>query len=182
MVQSRRVIPGQDAQLTRTARTRGRRAAFGAAILVALTLGLAGLPALHSNSARVTPIAPVTQDSRELWVRIASELVDKVPAHILLGSPGSHSELDAKLREARLDRSLFQRTAAAIRAETTCERDDAEQQTMATTFEDLPLPDHFELVGQTSSPPPQTHPPQAARELVCELEARLLSNNASTHP
>src|SRR5688572_11151358 len=118
MVQSRRIIQDPDAELTPTARTRGSgRTIFGAVIAGVLTLGLAGLPALHSNSAPVAPTAPVTQGSRELWVRIASDLIHTVPAEILLGSPESNADLDAKLIEARLDRGLFQRTAVAIRAE-----------------------------------------------------------------
>jgi hypothetical protein len=155
---------------------------FGAAIASVLTLGLAGLPALHSNSAPVTPTAPITQDSRELWVRIASDLIQTVPAEILLGSPKSNADLDARLLEARLDRGLFQRTAVAIRAETACELDDEEQRTMAATFEDFPLPDGFEPAGQSSSSPQREPSSQEAHDLVVELRARLMTSHETKQP
>jgi hypothetical protein len=140
------------------------------------------LPALHSNSAPVTPTAPITQESRELWVRIASDLIHTVPAEILLGSPKSNADLDAKLLDARLDRALFQRTAVAIRAETVCELDDEEQRTIAATFEDFPVPEGFELAAQSGSVPPREPSSQEAHDLVVELRARLMTRPEAKQP
>jgi len=115
-------------------------------------------------------------------VRIASDLIETVPAEVLLGSPESNVDLDAKLLEARLDRGLFQRTAVAIRAEFACEVDDEEQRTIAATFEDFPLPEGFELAAQSSSSPPREPSSQEAHDLVVELRARLMTTHETKQP
>jgi hypothetical protein len=82
------------------------------ALIGVLLASLAAIPSFRSNEPQAGRRLPaVTDESREAWLLIASDLVDTVPAALLLGGPGSNPELDAKLEAAHLDRDLFRRTA-----------------------------------------------------------------------
>jgi hypothetical protein len=145
-----------------------------------MVFGIAGIPGSKAEVPTAVYRAPVTEHSRAAWLAIASELVDAVPPALLLGSAGSHGDLDAKLREARIDRDLFQRTAAAIRAEVCAECDAAEEEAVAGTLEDLPLPEGFHApAGATDSPPRRRKPARAERNLVAELTSRLSNIHGS---
>jgi hypothetical protein len=117
------------------------------------------------------------------WFRIASELTDTVPAEILLGGVGSHTELDARLAKDDLDREVFRRTAIAIREECVSARDDSEEESLATSLERARVPEGFATRRQTA-PSPQTPEPssQDAHDLVLTLIGRVSTHDRCVHP
>lgn len=184
MAQPRRNVSDQNAKLTRPADTRGSKGAIIVPITIAILLtGIAGIPGLHSKQGMVAPPTAVTQESRDAWMRIASDLMGVVPADILLGDSGANPHLDEKLREAQLDRDLFQRTALAIRAEFTRDSDAAEQEAIEGSLERLALPDRFQATANTDSAPrTQKYSSPAVKELMSALIACLVPDHEPEHP
>lgn len=176
MVSSRRNLQPQDPELNPTGHRGRARPALAGLVAVAMVAGLAGIPWTGAKPTAATLPVPVTAASREAWVHIASDLMDVVPASILLGGGGSTAELDARLGELGLDRDLFRRTAIAIRGECACAQDEAEQAALAMSMGRVRTADKFEVCRAPAS---LTEEPasQATRDLVVALIARI-----PTHP
>jgi hypothetical protein len=183
MGQSHRDIQDRDEELTSGTKRRTGVIVAGASIGVLLA-SLAAIPSFGSNEPKAGPRPlAVTDESREAWLAIASDLMDTVPAAVLLGGPGSDPKLDARLEDARLDRDLFRRTAIVIRGESSGVRDDVEQEAIAMSMRDIPVPEGFETTKQAGDDQGRKQPSlTAAHNLALELTGRLLHTDRNEHP
>jgi hypothetical protein len=160
-----------------------KKVVVAAALIGVLLASLAAIPAFRSGEPRYAPRLPaVTDQSREVWLLIASDLQDAVPAALLLGGPGSNAKLDAKLEDAHLDRDLFRRTAIVIRAESSGARDEVERDSIAMSMRDIPVPEGFDTSKQAGDDHGGRQPLSAAHTLALELTGRLLTDQNREHP
>jgi hypothetical protein len=183
MGQPHRDIQDRDEKLTSATKRRTKGVIVAGALIGLLLASLAAIPLIRSNEPQAARRVPaVTDESREAWLLIASDLVDTVPAALLLGGPGSNPDLDAKLENAHLDRDLFRRTAIVIRGESCGVRDDVEQDAIATSMRDIPVPEGFETSKQAGDDHGRREPSlSAAHSLALQLTGRLLTDQ-NEHP
>lgn len=184
MGQPHRDIQDRDEELTSATRRGPRRLIVAGALIGVLLASLAAIPAFRSEKPRAAPRLPaVTDESREAWLLIASDLIDTVPAAVLLGGSGSNPLLDEKLAAVHIDRDLFRRTAIVIRNESSGARDDVEQEAIAKSMRDIPVPEGFETSKEAGEDRAGKQPSlSAAHTLALELAGRLLTEGNHEHP
>ena len=136
-----RDIQNRDEELTSETKRRTTGVIVAGALVGVLLASLAAIPSFRSNEPQAgSPTSSGDRRSREAWLLIASDLMDTVPAALLLGGPGSNPQLEAKLADAHLDRDLFRRTAIVIRGESSGVRDDVEQDSSRDEHPGHPCP------------------------------------------
>lgn len=110
-------------------------------------------------------------EAAAVWLRIASDLKETVPARVLLCEGGVSGELEERLAVEGIDRAAFQHAVRELRASVAAADDAAALEAIETSSRDVSLPEGFEICVRPDREP-RAAENDAARDLVRELLRR----------
>lgn len=118
--------------------------------------------------------SPPVRAALKEWTQVVGDLVDTVPARLLLGADGRDATLEKSLQAKGLTRSEFRHAAnLVIRAVGPCS-DGAAREALAASLAEFPVPEGIQFPDATASTGVLRTPEiESARTLVLNLTARL---------